>query len=142
MRKVVDVSGGKMKLIKEIAGKEDTFIFLDPPYYPVPNKSGKISLNNLYNGHFSPLDFLKLKLHCDHYTREGIPWILTNSDCEFIRLLFKDYPIISTKENHELKKAEKGETDYKANCVIITNMEEKEDFMDKIGELNGMMAGK
>lgn len=141
MKKVIDVSGAKIKLIKKIAEKGDSFVYLDPPYYPVPKtKGGKISLNNLYNGHFSPTDFLKLKARCDELTKSGIPFILHNSNCEFIRILFENYPVVEIDETHALEKSIKGRKNYKVKCVIITNFESKDDFMGKITEMNNMVA--
>ena len=140
MKKVIEVGGAKVKLVKNMAGQEDSFVFLDPPYYPIPKREGgNSSVNNLYNGDYSPVDFLKLKLHCDDYTRNGIPFIMTNSDCEFIRILFKDYPIIKVDEPRQLRAKKNGKSEKTAKCVIITNMEDKEEFMEKIKQMNEVL---
>lgn len=135
LKSVIRTSGCKVRILKKIVGQSDSFVFLDPPYYPVMKKNGKpVAMNKLYNisGGFTPLDFLKLKMRCDELTFKGIPFLFSNSDCEFIRILFKDYPIISVEEPHEMKKAKNSDGKFTAKCVMITNFEKKEDFMGAV----------
>lgn len=134
MKEVIDVSGVKVKLIKRIANNKNCFIYLDPPYYPVPKiKGGKVSPYRLYNGYdFLPVDFLKLKLRCDDLTKQGIPFILSNSDCEFIRILFKEYVIIEVEESRGIKKENNKKQRPKESCLMITNFKHKKDFMETI----------
>jgi len=136
MKKVINVSGAKIEMLKDLTKKKhDCYMYLDPPYYPTAKtKNGKIIPYKLYNGNdWIPVDFLKLKLRCDELTMAGIPFILSNSDCEFIRILFKDYPIVEVKEPRGMKKGFKKP---KETCLLITNFERKDDFMEKIKELN------
>lgn len=146
---VIDVSGkgclfGKVEMIKEVANahKEGKpFVYLDPPYYPVAkDKNGKISPYKLYNGlDFLPVDFLKLKLHCDELTANEIPFILSNSDCEFIRVLFRDYIIVDINEARVMKQGKGKGSRPGENCLLITNFKQKEDFMNAVGKMNNLM---
>lgn len=136
MGKVIDVSGEKIEIIKENI-EENSFVYLDPPYYPMPKENGKgLSLNQMYGSSFTPNDFLILKERCDELTKNNIPFILHNSNCEFIRRLFKDYPIIEVNEKQNMKRSSKKCDGDKARCVIITNYECKDDFMKQINFMN------
>lgn len=145
MPKVINVSGQKVKIITKLI-KEDNkaFIYLDPPYYPTAKtKNGKISPYKLYNGtDYVPVDFLKLKLRCDELTLSGIPFVLSNSDCEFIRILFKDYVIIDILENRVMKQGKGKGSRPKENCLIITNFKQKKDFMRGINQMNKLKEEK
>jgi len=136
---VIDVTGKKIEIIKDIQNRsKNALIYLDPPYYPTAkDKNGKISPYKLYNGNdFVPVDFLKLKLRCDELTQNKIPFILTNSDCEFIRILFKDYIFVPTKEPRGMKSG-KGKGSRPADdCLIITNFNKQEDFMKAMKNLS------
>lgn len=138
MKPIIDVSGQKVEIIQDlIKNDEKALVYLDPPYYPVnKDKKGNVSLFKLYNSDYSPLDFLKLKERCDELTKSGIPFVLSNSDCEFIRFLFKDYPIVEVQEPRGMRNR-KGES--KVRCLIITNFKNKEDFMQSISTMNQVM---
>jgi len=132
---VIDVSGQKIEIIKDLTErKKDAFVYLDPPYYPVAKtKDGKISPYKLYNGNdWVPVDFLKLKLRCDDLTNNKIPFVLSNSDCEFIRILFKDYCMVELDEVRVMKQGKEKNSRPKDKCLIITNFKQKEDFMKAI----------
>ncbi len=137
MKQVIDVSGAKIEVIKDITGKKDCFMYLDPPYYPTnKNKYGKVTPYKLYNSDYTPVDFLKLKIRLDELTKEGIPFVLSNSDCEFIRILFKDYVIVDVEELRVMKNTKGKGSRPPENCLIITNFENKTDFMGRIKQLN------
>ena len=78
------------------------------------------------------MDFLKLKLRCDELTANGIPFILSNSDCEFIKVLFKDYIFVEINESRSMKKGKGKESRPSERCWIITNFKQKKDFMNGI----------
>ena len=147
MSKVINVSGQKVKIIKDLVKDtkdEKAFVYLDPPYYPVATrKDGKISPYKLYNGtDFVPVDFLKLKLRCDDLTNSGIPFILSNSDCEFIRVLFRDYVLVEVNEARSLKHGKGKGSLSPDKCLLITNFKQKEDFMDGIKDMTKLMERK
>lgn len=147
MSDVIDVSGQKIEIIKDLTDtrkEEKPFVYLDPPYYPTAkNKDGKISPYRLYNGSdYTPVDFLKLKLRCDDLTQAGIPFVLSNSDCEFIRVLFKDYIIVDIKEARGMKKGNGKGSRPGENCLIITNFKQKEYFMESVNKMNSIIEEK
>jgi len=138
MTEVVNVSGKKIKIIKNIKNRsKNAFVYLDPPYYPVAKtKGGKISPYKIYNAvDYLPIDFLKLKQRCDELTNARVPFILSNSDCEFIRFLFRDYVIVEVKEPRGLKKGSKAFKPFET-CLLITNFKQKKKFMEAIKALN------
>lgn len=137
--RVLDVSGQDGSIISEEAKKDGkSLVFLDPPYYPTAKgKGGKVSVNRMYNGDgFTPADFLRLRRHCDELTRNGVPFILCNSDCEFIRLLFSEYNLVEYEEPRGLKAGKPSST---AKCLVITNYQDPEDFKEgytRVWEVN------
>ncbi len=140
MTEVINVTGQKVEMIKDIKDRSrDAFVYLDPPYYPTAKtKDGKVSPYKLYNGNdYVPVDFLKLKLRCDELTMNGIPFVLSNSDCEFIRVLFKDYIFVEISEARSLSRARSPE-----KCLLITNFKQKKDFMESVKNMNKMGVGK
>lgn len=145
MSEVLDVSGKRIDIIKDIKNRNrDAFVYLDPPYYPTAKtKDGKISPYRLYNGFdYLPVDFLKLKERCDDLTQAGIPFILSNSDCEFIRFLFRDYIIVDIKELRVMKQGKGKGSRPSENCLMITNFEQKKEFMKGIEKMNKIMEVK
>ncbi len=133
MKKVINITGEKVEIIKKKAKKEtNAFVYLDPPYYPVKGKNGKININKLYNGDFTPTDLLKLKLRCDGLTREKIPFVLSNSNCEFVRLLFRNYNLVNISEPRGMKQGKGKGSRPPEKCLIITNFENKKDLIGAI----------
>ena len=143
-KEVIDISGEKIEMIKDMKkNSKNAFVYLDPPYYPISKrKDGKISPYRIYNNEFKPVDFLKLKIRCDELTRAGIPFVLSSSDCEFIRILFREYIIVDIKETRVMKQTKGKGSRPKENCLIITNFKQKEDFMKSVDELNSISNEK
>lgn len=141
MSQVINVSGQKVDIIQDLAKQDKkAFVYLDPPYYPVAKtKDGKISPYRIYNGtDYTPVDFLKLKLRCDDLTNAGVPFVLSNSDCEFIRILFKDYCMVEIDERRGMKRGNGKGSRPAERCLIITNFKRKDEFMDAISGLNNV----
>lgn len=87
----------KNVLIKEVdfeaavsdAGLND-FVYLDPPYYPISVYS---DFTRYTKEKFYKEDQIRLKERIDKLAKKGCKVMLSNSDCEFIRDLYKDYKI-------------------------------------------------
>lgn len=87
----------KNVLIKEVdfeaaindAGAND-FVYLDPPYYPISVYS---DFTRYTKEKFYKEDQIRLKERIDKLAKKGCKIMLSNSDCEFIRDLYKDYKI-------------------------------------------------
>ena len=135
MSKVISVSGAKVEVIKDLTKNDNkAFVYLDPPYYLITK-----NVNKLYGQDFKPVNFLKLRERCDELTVRGIPFVLTNSDCEFIRVLFRDYPIVGIKEPRVMGQGKGKGSRPKVKCLIITNFKNKKDFMGSINQMNNLM---
>jgi len=145
MTEVIDVSGMKVEVMKDLSKNHtDTFVFLDPPYCPTAKtKTGKISPYRLYNAtDFLPVDFLRLKSRCDELTASNIPFILCNSDCEFIRVLFQDYILIEVNEARVMQSGKGKGSRPAAKCLFITNFKQKKYFMKGADTMNKLMEDK
>ena len=98
--------------------RKGSFVYLDPPYMP-------ISVSSSFTGYtdtgFDVNKQIELKNVCDNLNEKGIKFLQSNSDCEFIRELYKDYniKIIKAKRNINSKGNLRGEI----NEVLIYNYE-------------------
>lgn len=80
---------GDFQNIKTLIKKED-FVYLDPPYEPISNTSNFVSYTE------SGFDFemqIKVKELCDYIHSIGAYFLVSNSDSNNIRELFKSYTI-------------------------------------------------
>lgn len=68
----------------------DCFVYLDPPYAPLTQSS---SFTNYTRGGFGLDDQLELRDECLRLRSKKIPFVESNSDCEAIRELYKDFSI-------------------------------------------------
>lgn len=69
---------------------QDTFIYLDPPYYPLSNTS---SFTSYTAGGWGEKEQIELKMCCDELNKQGIRFLLSNSSAPFIKELYKEYNI-------------------------------------------------
>ena len=69
------------------AGRGD-FIYLDPPYYPVSKYS---DFTRYTKEKFYEADQVRLKHQVDRLSKRGCRIMLSNSNCPFIRDLYRDY---------------------------------------------------
>ena len=74
--------------------KKGDFIYFDPPYAPISKTSNFTGYNE---SGFGEKEQISLKELCDTLDKEGIKFLLSNSDCEFIRELYKNYNIVTIK---------------------------------------------
>lgn len=66
------------------------FVYLDPPYDPV---SDTASFTGYHKDGFNRNEQIRLKQCCDELTERGVKFMLSNSATDFIKDLYKDYPI-------------------------------------------------
>ena len=64
------------------------FVYLDPPYMPLSQSS---SFTGYTAAGFGINEQKELKRHCDRLDKKGIKFLLSNSCCDFIEDLYKDY---------------------------------------------------
>jgi len=96
--------------------KENDFIYLDPPYEPVSKYS---DFTRYTKEKFYQDDQLRLKNMIDKLTKAGCKVMLSNSDCEYIRNLYKGYKLIDVSSLRTLncKKDRRG----KVSELLIIN---------------------
>ena len=92
------------------------FIYLDPPYYP-------ISINSDFTRYtkekFYQEDQVRLKKEIDRLSKIGCKVMVSNSDCDFIKELYKGYKLHKVYSGRTLncKKDQRG----KVSELFITN---------------------
>ena len=92
------------------------FVYLDPPYMPISSSS---SFTGYTEGGFGYNSQVELKNECDRLREQGIRFVQSNSDCEVIRELYKDYNIKTVKAKRSINSVanKRGEI----NEVLIYN---------------------
>jgi DNA adenine methylase len=97
------------------------FVYLDPPYFP-------ISINSDFNRYskekFYLEDQIRLKMFFDECNQKGVYLMLSNSDSDYIKDLYKDYNIktVSSSRNLNCKSDKRN----KVTELIITNYKESD----------------
>jgi DNA adenine methylase len=66
------------------------FVYLDPPYHPI---SATSAFNAYAQGGFSARDQRELGEVCRELDRMGVRFMLSNSDCELIRSIYKGFDV-------------------------------------------------
>jgi len=90
--------------------RKDSFVYLDPPYMPLSSSS---SFTGYTAAGFGPQQQIELKKQCDLLNKRGIRFLLSNSCCEFIEDLYKDYIVerVSAKRTINAKADRRGAID-------------------------------
>jgi DNA adenine methylase len=78
--------------ILDYASGSDDFVYFDPPYYPLSTTS---SFTAYSRSSFSQDDQIRLRDVFAELARRGVKAMLSNSDCQFIRQLYRDFNIYS-----------------------------------------------
>jgi DNA adenine methylase len=108
----------KYQSYKDIQPSQGDLVFLDPPYAPLSSTSDFTS----YTAEgFGLEDQVNLRDFCNDLNQSGIKFMLANSNCEFIRELYKDYSQYTFSLNRTLnskKELRKQTTD---NEILVCN---------------------
>lgn len=96
--------------------RKGAFVYLDPPYMPLSTSS---SFTGYTENGFDENKQRELKEECDKLDKKGIKILQSNSDCEFIRELYKDYNIKTIKAKRSINS--KGNSRGEINEVLIYN---------------------
>lgn len=96
--------------------EQNFFVYLDPPYMPISSSS---SFTGYTEGGFGYASQVQLKEECDKLTQQGIRFVQSNSDCEEIRELYKDYKIKTVKAKRSINSVAKKRGEI--NEVLIYN---------------------
>ncbi|OKH31622.1 DNA methyltransferase [[Phormidium ambiguum] IAM M-71] len=70
--------------------EKDDFVYFDPPYYPISTTSNFTAYSRYP---FTKVEQIQLKDVFVELSNKGVKVMLSNSDCEFIRELYKDFQI-------------------------------------------------
>lgn len=113
-RNNIKIANKDYKEILKNLGKE-TFVYLDPPYMPVSSSSfTKYTKNG-----FGVKEHMELKKECDKLNSRGIKFLMSNSENNLIRELYKNYEIITVTAKRSI--SSKSERRGKVNEVLIKN---------------------
>jgi DNA adenine methylase len=96
--------------------RKGDLVYFDPPYDPL-NKTS--SFTSYTNTGFDKKDQIRLKKLTDFLTKKGVFVVISNSDTEFIRELYKESNIYTIKAKRTLNS--KAEKRGYVNEVLITN---------------------
>ena len=108
----------KCQSYRFIQPQKTDLVFLDPPYAPVSATSNFTS----YTAEgFSLKDQVELKEFCDKLNQSGVYFMLANSNCEFIRDLYKDYNQHTFCLNRTLNSKAELRRQTEDNEILITN---------------------
>ena len=94
-----------------------SFVYLDPPYMPISSSS---SFTGYTEGGFGYNRQVELKEECDKLTQQGIRFVQSNSDCDEIRELYKEYKIKTVKAKRSINSVAKRRGEI--NEVLIYNV--------------------
>lgn len=76
----------------ELHPRSNDFLFIDPPYFPLDNKP-RPSFTGYSPGGFNMLDHENLVDTLKKWDKDGVLWLLMNSDTKFVREGFSGYNI-------------------------------------------------
>lgn len=109
-------SGDYVNILNEV--NERTFIYLDPPYYPISESS---NFTGYVQGGWDMHDQIRLREFCDQLNQRGVRFLLSNSSAQFIRDQYENYTITTVRANRAINSngANRGEI----NEVLIKNYE-------------------
>ena len=96
---------------------KSSFVYLDPPYMPISSSS---SFTGYTEGGFGSNCQVELKQECDKLTQQGNRFVQSNSDCDEIRELYKEYKIKIVKAKRSINSVAKGRGEI--NEVLIYNV--------------------
>ncbi len=103
------------EIIRQATRKSD-FVFLDPPYHPISSTSSFTSYSKMA---FGELQQRQLRKVFSKLADSGVKVMLSNSDCEFVRDLYRDFPIHTISASRSINS--KGGRRGKVNEVVVTS---------------------
>jgi len=92
------------------------FVYLDPPYHPV---SATASFNAYAGGSFSAAAQRDLEAVCAELDAQGVRWVLSNSDCAFVRQVWARWNIHTIRAARAINCKGDGRGD--VDEVVVTN---------------------
>lgn len=86
---IAQIEVKSFEAIADLPNHGQDFVYFDPPYYPI-SATSNFTAYNRYS--FGSEDQVRLQKTFAKLARRGIPVMLSNSDCAFIRTLYQDFP--------------------------------------------------
>lgn len=84
------IEPGSFEQVLQYAQSSEDFVYFDPPYYPI-SPTSSFTAYNRYS--FSEEKQVQLRDVVAELSDRGVKVMLSNSDCEFVRDLYKDFNI-------------------------------------------------
>ncbi len=84
------IAEAKFDAVLQSAHNRHDFVYFDPPYYPI-SLTSRFTEYNRYA--FNEADQIRLRDTFAELAQRGVKVMLSNSDCEFIRELYRDFHI-------------------------------------------------
>jgi DNA adenine methylase len=85
-----EIEPGSFEQILDYARSPEDFVYFDPPYYPL-SPTSSFTAYNRYS--FNQDKQIRLRDILAELSDRGVKVMLSNSDCEFVRDLYKDFKI-------------------------------------------------
>jgi DNA adenine methylase len=98
--------------------KKGDFVYFDPPYAPLTRTS---NFTGYTCSGFDDNEQIRLKELCDRLDSMGVKFLLSNSNCDFITELYKDYKIELVDAKRSINSKADGRGEVKE--VLIRNYE-------------------
>ena len=86
---IAEIEVTPFEAIADLPKDSRDFVYFDPPYFPISATSNFTAYNRYA---FVAEDQIRLQQTFAKLARRGIPVMLSNSDCPFIRGLYQDFP--------------------------------------------------
>jgi len=114
LKNVKIISGDFEECLKY--AKKNSFVYFDPPYYPLKNKK---SFTTYAKGNFLEKEQEQLSKVFNKLDKKGCKVMLSNSDTDFIKGLYKKYPLKKVKATRMINC--NGKNRGKINEVVVRN---------------------
>ena len=98
--------------------KKHAFVYFDPPYHPLSTTS---SFTGYAHGGFGEADQTRLRDLCNKLDKQGCKFLLSNSYCDFICDLYRDYEQVKIEATRNINSVGAGRG--KIFEVLIRNYE-------------------
>jgi len=114
--KATTIKYGCYSNVESLATSKD-FVFFDPPYAPLTATS---SFTSYTKDGFDTKDQIALRDLCNRLDKKGVRFALSNSNCELMRELYKDFDIKIFDVNRNLN-SDKTKRKKSAQEIFVTN---------------------
>ena len=111
----IQIMSGDFALALQTADRH-SFVYLDPPYHPISPSS---NFTGYIQGGWDSDEQIRLRDTCNELNNRGVRFLLSNSDCQFVREIYADYNISTVQAIRAINSDGKGRG--AVNEVLIKN---------------------